>query len=406
MAFDRMRANFLEGLSQHPDPSSVNRRCFVGPDFAVFLLHSYPAEDVQGIRQELHKYYPICSLEEIRRIEQPATASDILLKIRADEIASSTRLHRVFLRRRALNKSSWQLSTHFSTAPFESYVFNLPDEERRICEQVAAGTAFLLQPNGLCVATPWGPVVVISETLEHYLYYMNVFLLSQHADNKIDGDASQALYIAMRIMSGAEAPDFDLDPRGTAAEPLNSKARSLVQSQIDFIVGHEYAHILGGHVRTIRRAAPGVLPLPGELEPNVYSPLEEQEFAADLGSLLYPQWSKRQLIPYVGAAHWFFYGLDLLEEMNHYLNPKRPRGQHPSARERLFRLRTELMNRELFDHETYGDGSALATTIKRLDQMRARIREILPQAGDQLQAYGSHYLAPERPSGLFDRIHY
>ncbi len=405
-AFDRMKSDFDVGLSTHPDAKSVLRRSFVGPKFAVFLLAAYPADEISRIRPESRRYYPICTIEEIRRIESPSSAADVLLKMRADEIASSTRLHRVFLRRRELNTSSWALSKHFSNVAFESYVTNLPDEQRRICEQVSAGTAFLLEPNGICISSPWGPVVVISESLENYLYYMNVYLMTLDSKAMSEEDASQALYISLRTMMMTETPDFDLDPRGLAPEPIHAKAHSVTKLQMDFIIGHEYAHILGGHINSIRMAALEVLPLPTRDQPKIYSHVQEQEFAADLGSLLNPGWSKRQLIPYVYAAHLFFYGLDLLEEVTDYLRPNSPQGQHPPARDRLVRLRTELASRGLFDEEHSGDNEEMSTTFLRLDFIRKSLRDILPKADDQMKVYGSMYLHSRRLLPLFDRIDY
>jgi len=404
--FDQMRSGFEAGLSAHSDPDGVLRKCFVGPDFAVFLLAAYPNDELQSIRPESRLYYPVCTYDEIRRIESPASAADILLKLRADEIAENVRLHRVFLRRRERTGSSWALSTHFSNGAFESYVSNLPDEKRQICESVAAGTAFLLQPNGICISTPWGTVVVVSESLEHYLYYMNFFLMTLDSKITSEEDASQALYIAIRTMMRTETPDFDLDPRGMAPEPLNERILSVVGAQIAFIVGHEYAHIIGGHIKNIRMAVPEMASMKSKDRPKIYSPAQEQEFAADLGSMLNPEWSKEQLFPYVAAAHWFFYGLDLLEEVTEYLEPNRRPGQHPSARDRLRHLRAELVGRELFDEEKCGDDAALAHTFVRLDGVKQSLRNILPKATDRLKVYGSQYLPSHRPGRLLDRIHY
>jgi hypothetical protein len=404
--FDRMKADFDAGLLKHRDPPSVMRRCFVGPKFAVFLLCAYPVEEIQNIPPQLRRYYPVCTTEEIRRLDSPKSAEDVLLRLRADEIVNNIRLFRVFLKRREVSGQSWSLSSHFSNGQFESYLLNLPEEKQRICAPVAAGTAFLLHPNGVCVSTPWGPVIVVSESLENYLYYMNVFLLTLDSEETEQQESTQALFIAIRTMILTETPDFDLDPRGLAPEPVNERARSLARTQMDFVVGHEYAHILCGHVRGIRLTAPSVFPLPPPKQPRIFSPAQKQEFAADLGSLLNPGWGKQQIVPYVYAVHFFFYGLDLLEEVTEYLHPKRQAGPHPAARDRLLNLRAGLVRHGLFDEKQYGDASAMKTTFRRIVKLRRTLRGMLPKIDDRIRMYGSMYLSSNTSAPRLDRIHY
>jgi hypothetical protein len=175
---------------------------------------------------------------------------------------------------------------------------------------------------------------------------------------------------------------------------------------MDFVVGHEYAHILCGHVRGIRLTAPSVFPLPPPKQPRIFSPAQKQEFAADLGSLLNPGWGKQQIVPYVYAVHFFFYGLDLLEEVTEYLHPKRQAGPHPAARDRLLNLRAGLVRHGLFDEKQYGDASAMKTTFRRIVKLRRTLRGMLPKIDDRIRMYGSMYLSSNTSAPRLDRIHY
>ena len=244
--YDRLRAEFEEQLLRHPDAQTVRRRSYFGENFAIHLQSSFARKEVAGIEPELVVHYPICTLEEIRRIQTPSCAADYLLALRADAIADSPRLKRVFLARRKRQPRDWSLSSHFEATAFERYLSALSEEERAACQGIPAGMAFLREPNGVCIRSPRGDFMVVSESLQTYLYYMNVFL---HAQDDIPmGDCMAALMIALRTMFLTEAQDFDLDPRGPLPQEVDSRIAALVESQLQFVIGHEYAHLLLGHL--------------------------------------------------------------------------------------------------------------------------------------------------------------
>lgn len=411
-AYDRMKAEFDTGLAKRRDRAKVLRRSYVGKHFAVFLLAAYPLKDLDGIKPEFVKYYPICTREELDRLANPRSAADYLLKVRADAIADDVRLHRVFLRRRELKGGAWSLSSHFSFAEFDSYLSALPDSMRARCETVQAGRAFLREPNGMCIPTEWGPVIVVSESLEHYLYYMNLFLMSFEL-NDDEGrkfsvrDAPVALYLAIKTMMMTESPDFDLDPRGFASEPLHSKARAVARMQVDFVIGHEYAHILGGHLADTRISVTSDFTSNGTpaIE-KIYSPEQQQELDADVGALINPEMNDMERDSMVIAAHWFFYGLDLLEEVANFLEPNRVSRQHPPSRERLIHLRSELAKRGLLDPQKFGSSDEMIATVQRLDKYRNSLRESFPSRVGLLKGYGSTYLPSRKGRKLLDHIDY
>jgi hypothetical protein len=407
--YDRMRGDFEAALVQHPARrKKVLRRAYVGPEFAVFVLNAYARSEIEGLRAGSISYYPVCTREEIARIEHPRGTADLLLKLRADEIANDPRLHRVFLRRRELAGSSWSLTSHFKDWAFENYLDSLPDDKRKVCEPAEAGMAFLREPNGLCLPTRWGDIIVVSEALEQYCYFMNVFMLNLDADAISKQDAHNAMYIAVKTMFMTETPDFDLDPRGTPPEKLDGPCRALAQLQLDFVIGHEYAHLLRGHLgpksatATCRDMRYG----PDAPAVTIYTPFQEQEFEADFGALFDADLSDGQRKQLMVAASWFFMGLDIYEEfVSHHPGIAEP-CHHPSARARLLRLRAEMAKAELIDPDDFGTDERMKITLERLDRIKESVREEMPELIQPLLVYGSLYLPSYRGSKLFDRVDY
>ena len=62
-------------------------------------------------------------------------------------------------------------------------------------------------------------------------------------------DIRDALIIAVRIISGSETLDFDIDSRGDLPPEIDRKLKELVSWQMQFTFGHEYSHYLSGHLQ-------------------------------------------------------------------------------------------------------------------------------------------------------------
>ncbi|SDI78634.1 hypothetical protein [Variovorax sp. OV700] len=406
-AYDQLRSDFEIGMQDHPDAESMRRRKYFGPEFAVFFETSYPRKDIEGLTIDLALYYPICTREEILKIEHPTTAADFLLKVRADEIVDNARLTRVFLRRRERAAGRWSLTSHFDASPFEEYLWSLSDAKRLQCEQLEAGFAYLLEPNGACIRSPYGDVIVISETLKEYLFFMNLYLMTLDGESFPAEDSMCALFIAVRTMMLTETPDFDLDPRGDPPEPLKRQCLALAREQMQFVIGHEFAHHLLGHLGVRGSAGAGHKVIPGDRGSSVqiYSRRQEQEFDADLGALLNPDLSDSQLAFRLNATTWFFLGLDVWHAVKEYMAPPIHPSTHPSSRDRLLRLRNGVLSARNLDLETVGTDEVVRNNFDRLDSVKRILRnKVLPLQVEELEMYGSMYLPSYRPKILRDRI--
>lgn len=406
--YDQLRAEYEEQLLRHPDPQAVRRRSYVSETFAIHLQSSFARKEVAGIKPELTVHYPICTIEEIRRIQTPSSAADHLLKLRADAIADSPRLTRVFLKRRERQSKGWSLSSHFEAAAFERYLSALPEEWRTACQGVPAGMAFLREPNGACIRSAHGDFIVVSESLQTYLYYMNVFLLAQD-DIPMD-DCVAALMISLRTMFLTETPDFDLDPRGQLPEKVDGRSAALVEDQLQFVVGHEYAHLLLGHLNagSVQQAPLGVFPTSAHSSARYYTPRQQQEFEADVGALLHAKLDEQELAGRLNASTWFFLGLEILYAVSDYINPSvhAPK-THPEPIDRLLALRKEVLGARTVDAGSIYSDDEIANGIKWVNSLKERLlKDFIPVQVDALETYGSVYLPSFRGAELHDRLHF
>jgi hypothetical protein len=407
-AFDRMREEFEKSLAARPDREDILRRSFFGPTFAIHLQSVFPRSEVKWIRPDMTVHFPVCTAEEIMRIQNPQTVADDLLALRANAIADSARLKRVFLRRRSLREHDWSLTSSFRDTAFQQYLAALPQEKRAKCRRVPAGFAFLKEPNGACMRSERGDFIVISEALEHYLYYMNAFLFEPEELSTDDLVAS--LMIAVRSMFLKESLDFDLDPRGDLPPALDQRLRAVVEDQIQFVIGHEYGHVLLKHLdRHAASAAPrGVIPGYVQSKLQYYTPLQNQELAADAASLLDPVVDDQILTDRLMGAIWFFLGLELLYGAAQFVkNSPLVSKTHPPPIERLWALNeTVLVARPSI--------AAGAYSHAELDQMVARtlrlkgtlLEDFFPNNRHQFEVYGAIHLPTFRGPPLADRIDY
>jgi len=407
--YDRLRFLFERRIRESLDGTLVRKRKYFGPQFAVFLDATFPKAEISDLRPDLVRHYPVCTLDEIRRIELPTTAADYLLTVRASEISENARLHRVFLKRRERAGNAWTLSSHFDNSPFEKYLACLPAKKRLICKEVEAGFAFLLEPNGVCVRSPFGHVIIISETLKEYLYFMNLFLMCYATEKIPKEDCVHSLFIALRTMLFTESPDFELDPRGTPPEPLDSHCKALVDEQMQFVIGHEYSHYLLGHLGQKAQLVSyvGVLPGADALDSRIYTPKQAQEFAADLGALSDPELSPQQLATRLNAANWLFLGLEVLDAAVGYISPPMHPRTHPTGRDRLLRLRQSVLDLIDLPLDQIGTDEDVDNNLDSVEGIKQKLcDDVLPFSIEQLEMYGSVYLPSYRLQVLADRVDY
>lgn len=407
--YDGRRAEFEKELAQHADPSVVQRRSYFGETFAIHLQSWFPRAEVEGLRAEMTVHYPVCTIEEMRRIESPSNAADHLLALRADAIADSPRLKRVFLKRREQRMNGWSLTSCFDAASFERYLSVLPQDLQARCRSIPAGMAFLREPNGACIRSPHGDYIVVSEALQAYLYYMNVFLLAQE-DIPMD-DCVAALMIALRTMFLTETPDFDLDPRGQLPEELDRQMTKMVNDQLQLVIGHEYAHVLLGHLdgRSVRPPPLGVLPVAAAHRPMGYHALRhQQEFAADAGALLHATLSDDELADRLNASTWLFFGFEILQVVSAHTRPSLHVPQtHPAPYDRVWALREAVLGarrlaaNSVYSEEQISQGMQWVEGLKK-----GLLKDFVQKQIHALESYGSVYLPSFRGPKRHDRLDY
>ncbi|WP_288407715.1 hypothetical protein [uncultured Herbaspirillum sp.] len=411
--YDQIRETYREHFKTHPNREAVKKRFYIDEDFSIYLQSSHKYSELPEIDPENLLYFPICRPEEIRRIRPPKNASDYLLAMMANAIADSPRLKRIFLKRWEANPQSWSLSGYFDRVAFGEYMRKLPSEKQAICSNIPAHFGFLSEPNGACIRSPHGKVIVVSELLKVYLYYMNLGLLTALTDDFPQVDAFTALSIAVRMMLQLETPDFDLDPRGKIPTDLHDLCTSMAEGQLQFVIGHEYAHALLGHLdaSAAYRATVILVPTESGEAREQYVPEYEQEFAADAASLLQVGLDPAALTALTNGATWFFLGLEILNASAKVLRPDMAKEDtHPDPISRIWRLRRELLARKSpdrdFTAELYSD-TDVASWIDRVNSIKKVMLEAwMPERLDSLRIYGSIYFPTFRGPALIDRFDY
>lgn len=406
--FDKLREEFEKSLVARPDREDVLRRSFFGSTFAIHLQYVFPRSEVEWIRPDMFIHYPVCTAEEIRSIQDPQTVSHDLLALRANAIADNSRLKRVFLHRRSLREDDWSLTSSFRDTAFKQYLAALPHEKKTRCRAVPAGFAFLIEPNGACMRSDRGDFIVISEALEYYLYYMNAFLFEPKEFSTDDSLAS--LMIAVRTMFLKESLDFDLDPRGALPSALDQRLRAVVEEQMQFVIGHEYGHLLLNH---LDRHAAGAAPrgvIPGYIQRGLqyYTPLQNQELAADVAALLDPNLDDQDLADRLMGAIWFFLGLELLYGVAAFVKNLPPLSKsHPPPIPRLWVLKeTVLAARPSVVALVYSDAE-IDQLVTRTLRLKVNLTEnFFPNNRHKLEVYGAVYLPTFHSQPLADRIDY
>lgn len=405
--YDRMRSSFEESLAAHAKPEEILRRSYVGPAFALHLEYVYPRSDIRGLQPEMALHYPICTVEEILRMQNPRSADDQLLLFRANVIADNSRLKRVFLRRREIQGRSWSLTSHFSQTRFQRYLEDLPPGKRQRCAQVPAGFAFLREPNGACVRTDHGDLIVISEALEKYLYFMNIFLFESEVPLI---DRLSALLIASRTMLLLESPDFDLDPRGHLPVQVHRGLKATVDLQMQFVIGHEYGHLLLRHLdRSIAGDPPfGVIPSYIKNRYQYYTPKQTQELEADLAALLDPILGDGALLERLTGAIWFFLGLEVYYGvMRSVKGSVKTSKTHPPPVERIWALYGSVRLARPSLESKLPSSENLQKIIDEVMRLKGTLlTEFLPYHKDVFEFYGSLYLPSFRGPALVDRFDY
>jgi len=207
--------------------------------------------DVSSVEIQKRFYDPICTPSEIERIFNPQCARDYLLALRGHYIVDNMRIFRFFLRAWRAQGQEYSLERNFETEHYDRYLEMLSSEHREELSSVTFGDVFTKDANGEIFSSPFGRIVTISRSLRYFLEYSHLAL--KKFDSEIPPDVRfAALIIALRVMFQHEALDFEVDPRGKLSKKLLIEMRRPIPLQLQFVVGHEFAHHLLGHLSDAR----------------------------------------------------------------------------------------------------------------------------------------------------------
>lgn len=240
-------------LAQYPGAKRAAQGVIVptegGGIFHIWEIHSQ--KTLGSVEPNEHRFLAFCSTDEIIRMRSIRSAHDYLLRLRAEAIAASPRAVRVMVARKNRSENSsrrWSLSEYYhGLDDFQkSYVHCLSRANTKSLRNLPSGLALINEANASCIRSFVGDVVVCSEALQYFYYFMNIGLYGAwHGIST--ADTVNALLIAVRIMNGSESLDFDLDPRGQLPVDAEREIQSHVLRQMQFTFGHEYAHYLCNH---------------------------------------------------------------------------------------------------------------------------------------------------------------
>lgn len=195
-----------------------------------------------------------CTKNEILRLRNLRTAHDYLLRVRAEAIADSPRAVRTFRKRRRLFEQKlrrWSLMGFYDALNFDAarYVARLPRRQKKHIKLIPYGLAPINEANAIARHSLLGDGVMVSENLRYFYYFMNSALYGQSLGIEAP-DCIDAAVIALRIMRCSETFDFDLDPRVMLPPDLEKQFQSMTGRQMEFTFGHEFAHLIEGHLNS------------------------------------------------------------------------------------------------------------------------------------------------------------
>jgi hypothetical protein len=349
-----------------------------------------------------------CTEEEIDRILNPKSASDYLLRTRAETIADHARLTRVYRDKARKAGESWNLSSSFDDEHYLSVLERLPVQKKAVCGNVTYGDIFSNDPNGMIFKTDFGPILTISESLRHFLKFANLTLMD-FGDQVPWNVKINAIRIAIRVMLKTEAMDFELDPRGIIPGHIEVALNAVTRRQMVFVAAHEFSHYLLGHlsdsqlheqpiIRAISSRDDDYRPL------KVYTTSHSNEFEADASAITVPRYGRFERLHITQSALVWFAALHLYQSVSNafFPTPNWLPKSHPTALERFDEiLRLGLQRRYLSSRVWKG--------FRRfVTDMEVFVLEDASVNFDDYEQYGSFYLdAPNtawRGCKLIDRV--
>jgi len=389
-------------LKAYPGSRRTASGVCIGDETASFYITGFGQRD-DDLTDGEQFFAAFCSKKEIIRLRELKSAHDYLLRFRANAIVDSPRLVRVMSARREKfesGKRSWTLSDYYSTLNSvpKKYIQRLNRKERKIVKSVPYGFAPLAEANALCLKSLVGEVIIVSEALRHFYYFMTICLHGERYGIEL-ADRADAGLIGLRIMVGSEAQDFDIDPRGVLPPRTEAAIRQHVDSMIEFTFGHEYGHLLCNHLPSDEQTAVSL----HNAELRTYQ--HNQEYEADLHPLRMVSGDRSAQGIMARAAYNVFLYLHLIELLTCECSdiPSLSVSEtHPAPLDRLRKLREMLGDRDQPTRHRIGFAIRAVRQMRDilLDRMRVSHRD------DVLTFYGSIYMHGLGGKERRDRIDY
>ena len=384
-----------------------------------FYIHSMcrpvPEWDdlTENERQKGYWYLPICSLKEVERVVSPKNLSDYLLYLRAESIVTNMRILRTMHDRAGkVPFDDWELTNQFDDSIFDEFKASVDSSYQEAVKPYVCGTIFSDDPNASCSATKFGILIVISEALKIFLYFMNLGYYEVWNFEKEEIPLlvkRDALLIALRTMLLTEAFDFELDPRGKIPKTIHRRLTDISNAQIGFVIGHEFGHILESHLKegSLYKRLPSYFrkenPKHGKFLLNLYSKSEKQEFEADSKAIdiIAGDSIERRRSVLLNAILVFCF-FELFEIVYKSITGDHDgSGTHPPANKR----RSEMISLGS-TFWTSHDVEIIDSIIKLTEECKSAITELLHDNPKLFSFYGSLYLGPWRMKKKIDRIDY
>lgn len=334
----------------------------------------------------------------------PKSASDELLRIKADAILDNIRVLRVKLARaRSGEHGNSGLLFEEHKDDFNRYISKLPDYERIMSEMIPADYVLYPSTDAMCMDTSNGPIIVISEVLRYFLYYMN--LANLDLPGVSESVRGHARVIAVRTMFMVESLDFDIDPRGNVPQEIDAEVKGMVDWQLQWLIGHELAHHYLNHVGFTTegfRYSKALAAVRGHIsEKSIQTRSWEQEFEADEHAISAPKYDNSEQYSIVVSALMLLSYVAMFEKVAEFFDPELENIlTHPPIKDRMIAIVEKFGNKHNIDMESVEIGFnwhlELAKNLIELGKANPSI----------YKNYGSVYLAEWQGPVLRDRIDY
>lgn len=357
--------------------------------------------ETEGLTAEEAIFVAFCARNEILRLRTIKNAHDYLLRMRALAIVDSPRIVRVMRKRRKIYESSgrpWALTHYYHSLDsfHKAYIEYLPRTQAKKLKAIPSGLLPIVEANAACIASITGEVVIVSESLRNFYYFMTLAVFGANFEIGM-ADRLAALCIAYRIMNQFEALDFDLDPRGVLPPRIEARIQALVSDQMQFTFGHEYAHYLCGHTSSVSASLPG-----NQDAARTFAYDLEFEADAQAINLVSQTPHAANRIAHGGMCALIF--LDLLYRLKerHGLKPLPISETHPAPIDRIWALQMKLRSKSPMTDEDIEHSLAVCS------QLISGFSSFLESSTrpDLLTFYGSIYLPSYVGKIKMDRLEF